>query len=139
MYSRMRIVPLHTLVWLFAVAMMVVSCSEKKIDQKEVVGKTAKLYYEYLLQGKYDAYVDGFHRPDSIPRNYRSQLIDNAKMFMAQQKEEHNGIVGVEVGNVTIDTALHAANVFLVLSYGDSIKEQVLVPMIQKNDIWMMR
>lgn len=140
MTDRLRMNGLRALVWAFAAAMAVLaSCSGGQRDESEVVGKTAKLYYEYLLQGKYEAYVDGFFRPDSIPGGYRSQLTDNARMFVGQQNTEHKGIKTVDVGSVSVDTARHAANVFLILGYGDGVSEQVVVPMIQDNGVWMMR
>ena len=115
------------------------SCSEQKPDQGEVAGRAAKLYYEYLLQGKYDAYVDGFYRPDSIPDSYRSQLVDNAKMFIALQKEEHGGIKSISVASAKADTTAKVANVFLSMTYGDRAKEQILVPMVSHDGQWMMR
>ena len=140
MLSFRRHTGLHILLPLFLCVMALASsCSESKRDEAKVVGNAAKLYYEYLLQGKYEAYVDGFYRPDSIPDGYRSQLIDNAKMFVGSQKEEHQGIKEINVGHVKVDTTQHIANVFLILTYGDKGKEQVVVPMIQKKGMWLMR
>lgn len=105
----------------------------------EVASAAAKEYYKLLLEGKYDEYVDGFYRPDSIPGSYRSQLIDNAKMFMAQQKEERRGLLDVRVVSAKVDTSLHVANVFLILSYGDSTNEEIVVPMVEQKGVWYMR
>ena len=42
------------------------SCGKgEEPNPEELVAKTAKTYYDYLIQGKYDAYVDGFYRPDT--------------------------------------------------------------------------
>ena len=57
-------------------------------DPSDVAAHAAKQYYDYLLEDKYEAFVDGQYRPDSIPASYREQLIVNAKMFVGQQKEE---------------------------------------------------
>ncbi len=108
-------------------------------DPAEVASAAAKEYYKLLLEGKYDEYVDGFYRPDSIPGSYRSQLIDNAKMFMAQQKEERRGLLDVRVVSAKVDTSLHVANVFLILSYGDSTNEEIVVPMVEQKGVWYMR
>ena len=130
----------HILLSVFlGLALTFFACTETKHDEGEVAGRAAKIYYDYLLQGKYDAYVDGFYRPDSIPASYRSQLIDNAKMFIALQKEEHGGIKSVSVARVTVDTVAKAANIFLTVSYGDKEKEQILVPMVKQKGVWMMR
>ena len=69
-----------------ALLLLVVACgSEPKPD--EVAGKAAKLYYDYLVDGKYEMFVDGYYQPDSIPASYREQLVTNAKMFAGQQKD----------------------------------------------------
>ena len=39
------------------------SCGSKKNDPGEIVGKTAKIYYDYLLNGNYDAFVAGMNQP----------------------------------------------------------------------------
>ena len=105
----------------------------------EVAAQAAKVYYEQLLAGKYEHWVDGFYRPDSIPASYRRQLIDNAKMFVGQQKEERRGILDVRVVNGVADTAKHSANVFLLFAFGDSTSEEVVVPMVQHRGVWYMR
>ena len=62
------------------VAVLFVACSpEPKSD--DVVAQTAKVYYDHLLHGQYDHFVDGTYRPDSIPDSYREQLIANARMY----------------------------------------------------------
>lgn len=121
------------------VFLLLCSCSKREVDQGELAAIAAKGYYDLLLEGKYEEYVDGSYRPDSIPQNYRHQLILNAKMFMERQQEKHQGIKQVNVLNANVDTAHHVANVFLSVVYGDSIKEQVVLPMIQVADKWMMK
>ena len=119
------------------VALLQMSCS--KPEPSEVATQTAMLYYDHLLQGRYGDYVAGMYFEDSIPGSYRSQLEDNAKMFMAQQKISRKGITSIQPGHANCDTAHHKADVFLVLTYGDGNTEQVLVPMIEKNGVWYMR
>ncbi len=108
-------------------------------DDVEVAAQSAKVYYDYLLQGQYDDYVAGLHQPDSIPAGYRSQLVANAKMFMQQQRREHRGIKAVRVSHATADAAARTAEVFLVLEYGDGGAEQVLVPMVREGSVWYLR
>lgn len=119
------------------VVMALVACSEP--NPSEVVGQTAKLYYDYLIQGRYREFVDGMNFPDSIPEQYRSQLVDNAKMYVSLQKKEHRGIQRVECVQVKMGSVKHEANVFLSFTFGDGNVEQVLVPMIERNGIWYMR
>lgn len=119
-------------------AFLLLACQQEP-DQGDLAAQAARLYYEQLVNGKYDTFVDGHFQPDSIPGNYRSQLIENAKMFMGQQNEEHQGIKGVRVAGVKADTARHMANVFLVFHYGDSTHEEIVVPMIRYKNLWYMK
>ena len=117
----------------------VTSCKKEEIDPAVVAGNVAKQYYQYLLDGKYEEFVDGYYQPDSIPGVYREQLITNAKMFVGLQKEVHQGMVKVDVAKASVDTANHVANVFLNIAYGDSTTEEVVVPMVLVDGNWMMK
>lgn len=120
--------------------MLLLSCGGKKEDnQTEVAGNAAKQYYSYLLAGDCESFVDGTCHKDSIRSEYRMQLIENARMFIAQQQKEHQGIKSVEVKHVDIDTLRTNANVFLVLTYGDKSTEQVLMPMVNSGGLWYMK
>ncbi|MBM6993155.1 MAG: hypothetical protein I3J02_07825 [Prevotella sp.] len=105
----------------------------------EVAAQAAKTYYDLLIQGKYDQFVDGRYQPDSIPASYREQLLANAKMFVGEQQEAHRGIREVRIANAKADTAHHVANVFLVFVYGDSTNEEILVPMVEHKGVWYTR
>ena len=117
----------------------VTSCKKEEIDPAVVAGNVAKQYYQYLLDGKYEEFVDGYYQPDSIPGVYREQLITNAKMFVGLLKEVHQGMVKVDVAKASVDTANHVANVFLNIAYGDSTTEEVVVPMVLVDGNWMMK
>ena len=103
-------------------------------DPAKPVGKAALHYYQQLLNGNYAAF-----RPDSLPSTYRSQLVLNAKMFIEQQQNEHNGLKSVAVAHATIDEAQHTGNAFLTFTYGDGSSEQVVVPMVEHDGVWYLR
>ena len=128
-------------VWLVILAaMLVIACGGKGGDNpSEMAGRTAKLYYENLLHGRYDVFVDGFYRPDSIPSSYRSQLIDNAGMYVAQMNDDHHGLARVDLIRATADTARNEGRAFLLLCFADSTREEVVVPMVRIENLWMMR
>ena len=99
----------------------------------------AKGYYEHLLKGEYEKFLEGKAGSDSLPEAYREQLLAGYKQFMAQQNSQHNGINDIRVINAMRDTILNYTNVFLMLCFGDSTNEQVSVPMIEYNGSWRMR
>lgn len=121
-------------------AMLLIACGGKSDDNpSEMVGRTAKLYYDNLLHGRYDVFVDGFYRPDSIPGSYRSQLIDNARMYVAQMNDDHHGLYRVDLIRATADTARNEGRAFLLLCFADSTREEIVVPMVRVEKLWMMR
>lgn len=114
------------------------ACSSD-IKTDEQAANTARLYYDYLLQGQYDDYVAGIDGYDEMPETYRRQLTDNARMFMEQQNREHGGIERLRIMRADIDTETQTAQVFLVISYQDGSNEQIMVPMVRNGSLWMMR
>lgn len=121
------------------VALLAVSACQKAQDPKEVVAKVAQTYYDSLLAGNVKYYVEGTFMTDSIPAGYKEELETNMKMFIGQQQAEHQGISSAKVTDVSVDTATNTANVYMTLTYGDSTSEEVLVPMVEKNNVWYLR
>ena len=122
------------------------SCSgEKKPD--DAAAKAAKGYYDSLFAKNYACYVRGMYLPDTIPPGYREQLEANASMFVGRMESEHRGVNGVKILRFVNDTVVSAdkkshvrvADVFLVLNFGDSLNEEVVVPMIFHKGRWLMR
>lgn len=123
---------------LFFIALVSFSCNKEK-DPGQLAASAAKNYYEQLINGKWDGYVNGLYNPDTIPDNYRQQLIENAKMFVGQMDDEHSGLKRVHIEDAKVDTARHTANVFLIFHYGDSTTEEVVVPMVEAKGKWKLR
>nr|WP_296990503.1 hypothetical protein [Prevotella sp.] len=119
--------------------MSLFSCKEKTPDPGYYAGIAAKGYYDMLLEGRYDEFVEGQNMPHRIPEGYRQQLVLNAKMFVEQQKNEHRGMKAFQILDAKADTAHHIADVYLSVTYGDSTKEQIVVPMVEVEKKWKMR
>lgn len=131
----------NSLFLLLALLILSFASCGKPVEPKpeEVAGRAAKAFYDYLIQGKYDAYVDAFYRPDSIPASYREQLIVSAKQYVWQMKTDHQGLQSVEIAGAKADTARHIGSAFLVLGFKDKTKEEIVVPLVLNNGNWMMR
>ena len=122
----------------FVIAAIVYSCrNDKTVDF--AAANAAKEYYDLLVQGQYDAFVDGMNIPERIPDSYRQQLVDNARMFVGDQQQEHLGLREVRVVNCINDTVDGAAHAFLMLCDGDSTIEEVVVPMVKRDGRWLMK
>nr|WP_303256319.1 hypothetical protein [uncultured Prevotella sp.] len=124
---------------ILSIGLVFASCKKETPDPGYFAGIAAKGYYDLLLEGKYNDFVAGYNQPNRIPKGYHEQLLLNAQMFMEQQQEEHKGLAGILVLHAKADTARHVADVFLQMVYGDSTKEQVVVPMVQVHGDWKMR
>ena len=126
-----------TLLLVVVAVFLSVGCGKE--NETEKVAATAKLYYDCLLDGRYDDYVAGIDGSDSIPGSYREQLRDNVKMFLAQQRQLHKDIDEFVISDAVIDADSHTANVFLVVNYADSTSEQIVVPLVERGGVWKMR
>jgi len=109
------------------------------LTPEECASLAAKGYYEHLAAGEYDAYLDGVNGMTDAPADYRRQQRIAAEQFMKRLQQQHKGISAVEVSSAKTDSSLHCTNVFLILCFADSTKEEVCVPMVEKNGLFWMR
>lgn len=119
--------------------MVLGACKSEEPDAGQLAAVAAKGYYDLLLEGKYEEFMAGYNHPNRLPESYRKQLLLNAQMFVEQQQEVHKGMSKVNILNAKADTAHHIADVFLQMEYGDSTKEQIVVPMVEVKGEWKMR
>ena len=126
---------------LIAVALLLAACGEKKknVDQGKLAAKAAKHYYEQLLKGDYEAFLNNENRTNNLPDNYRKQLLLNLKQFVAQQDSVHHGIDSITLGASHFSAKDNTASVFLLFCYGDKTTEQVVVPMVKERGKWILR
>ena len=118
--------------------LLVVSCGSKK-KPDFAAANAARDYYNLLLEGNSDAFVAHMEIADSIPESYREQLVANANMYMDQQQTEHRGIKKVDVLNCVNDSLQSTAQAFLMLCYGDSTVEEIVVPMVKRGGKRLMK
>lgn len=125
--------------FLLLLALGLGACKNEGPDAGQFAAVAAKGYYDLLIEGKLEDFMAGYNQPNRLPESYRKQLLLNAQMFVEQQQEEHKGMVKVNVLNAKVDTAHRVADVFLQMVYGDSTKEQIVVPMVEVKGEWKMR
>ena len=119
--------------------MGLVGCQEVSLEQQ--AAEAAQSYYQRLLDGYPDGFLAGKAAYDEMPADYRDQLVKANEQYMKDVEQKHNGLRSVVVSpNVgRIDSTLHVVYAFLLLSYGDSTKEEDTVPMVQVDGDWKMR
>ena len=74
---------------------------------EEMASIAAKGYYTHLVNGEYEAFLEGKDGADSLPDAYREQLLTSYRQFMAQQNRDHHGILDIRVSNAMTDTTLN--------------------------------
>lgn len=107
--------------------------------REELASLAAKGYYQHLIEGDFDHFLEGRVMADSLPDDYRSQLIDGYSQFLAQQVKARGGINEVRISRAFTDSTQQYTSVLLMLCYGDSTTEEVVVPMVEHNGRWMMK
>ena len=138
---------MRKILFIISVGIVLLSVSCRKEQQADAALLSAKQYYDSLVAGNNAFFIRATYLPDTIPTSYREQLETNAKMFMARQTDEHKGITAVDTVACVHDTipakgdrpAIHTANAFLMLTFGDNEKEEIVVPMIEHDGRWLMR
>lgn len=123
-----------------AIGLLAVSlqCSKARTPEEQA-SEAALANYEQLLAGHYEQFLDGRAGTDCLPDSYREQLLTAYKQFMAGQRQEHGGLKGISVRNAEMDSTLNVMQVFLILSYADSLQEEIVVPMVTENGEWKMK
>ena len=118
-------------------SMLMIACS---LSSEEMASLAAKGYYEHLIQGEYEQYLEGKDGLDrQATEDYWNQLLDNCHQFVRQQETAHRGISEVRVVSAKNDTLQKYTNVFLVLCFGDSTNEEIVVPMVERDGRWKMK
>ena len=121
----------------FLLIALFTSCSTP--SREELASLAAKGYYQHLIDGDYDHFLEGRVMADSLPNDYRSQLIDGYAQFLAQQQKARGGINEVRISRAFTDSTQQYTSVLLMLCFGDSTAEEVVVPMVEHNGRWMMK
>ena len=118
-------------------SMLFLACS---LSSEEMASLAAKGYYDHLIKGEYEQFLEGKELlPTSDDANFRSQLVENYRRFMAAQQTAHGGIREVRIVRAKTDSLQSYTNVFLTLCFGDSTNEEIVVPMVEKEGRWRMR
>lgn len=114
------------------------ACHEEP-NPDDLALQAAKGYYDELLAGNYEAFLNGKATADSMPQNYRNQMILVYRNYMEEQKENHGGLHQVIAVRAQRDTTLHFTHAFLLLHFADSTKEEINIPMVEVKGQWKMK
>lgn len=126
--------------FLLMAILLLCGCSQQDQSSEEQAGIAAKEYYDRLLAGDIDAFLNGKADIDSVPADYRSQMYAACEQYKKELDETHGGVAAITVSNARKDsTQQMMMQAFLLLNFKDSTKEEIIVPMVQRGDVWMLR
>ena len=128
---------MHKLVYLVLSVLLLTACGGA--SREELASLAAKGYYEHLIRGEYDHFLEGRLMADSLPDDYRLQLLDSYHQFITQQQKSRGGINEVRISRAFTDSTQNYTSVLLMLCYADSTYEEVVVPMVERNGRWRMK
>jgi len=122
--------------------LLTASCGENLSPEAAAVKEAKNIVqesYNHLLKGNYEAFLSGRMGGDELPADYREQLLTGYKQFMFQQQKTHGGINEFIVTDTKIDSAQHQILVFLTANYADSLSEEIVIPVIERDGKWKMK
>jgi ssDNA-specific exonuclease RecJ len=111
----------------------------KQLSPEEAAMEAAQKCYQQLFAGDYDSFLAGRADADSLPAGYREQLLTCYKQFRTQQENAHGSMRSITANRAEADTLQKMIEVFLTLSFADSLKEEIVVPMISRDGEWKMK
>lgn len=106
---------------------------------EELASAVAKSSYEALYNHHPELYLDARAGADEMPQSYRSQLLDAYRLHTKEVESRHKGVKRISVSDAQRDSTLQLMQVFLVLEYGDSTHEEIVVPMVEHQGQWLMK
>ena len=118
--------------------LMVCACGSKATE-KQAVEKAVTESYDALLAGRYADYVAMLAGASSRSADYNEQLAANAAMFIEEQQRLHTNIVDVRVADVRVDHGASKAQAFVVMCYGDSTNEEIVLPLVKEDNVWKVQ
>lgn len=123
----------------FTACLCFVACSAGEAKPNFAAAEAAKQYYDSLSRDGYEYFTSQTFRPESIPDNYREQLVANTKMYWRKLCEERGGVKEIRVADCRKDSIGINADAFLLFCFNDSTSEEVVVHMVKQGDKWWMK
>ena len=119
---------------------MVMACSQSQTPEQQAA-EAALSYYNRLLEVYPDGFMAGKVNFDSLPSDYRRQLVKATEQYVADMESQHGGLQSVAISSNVgrSDSTLRLTYAFLLLSFRDSTQEEISVPMVERNGEWLMK
>ena len=123
--------------------MLLLCCAEKApvppVDEGLRAGGVALECYEALyIDNRPETFLNGRIGARGLSDEHRQQLLTLYKQHVMQVNGQHGGVAHIDFVRAESDTALNVMQVFLKMTFVDSIQEEIVVPMLQADGKWRM-
>lgn len=96
----------------------------------------AETYYQNLMAGQYEKYLEGISGACAMLPEQRAQTLQALKAFCQNQQAQHGGMVSVRGVEALLQDK--RAEVYMDIIYADSVSERIVVPMVLEDSVWRM-
>lgn len=110
-----------------------------ELTPQEQALQAAKESYEALYSGHVEAFLDSRAGADSLDAEYRQMLLAAYRQYTEQVNITHHGVDSVVGTRAVMDSTLNVMQAFLTLCFADSTSEEIVVPMVQQGEKWMLK
>ena len=133
---------MNKLVAVVAAVVFLLSCkseSKEGIVEKSTPSEIVETAYGHLLKGEYDGYLSCVQSCDSIPERYHNSLVNVLKQAAENERKERKGIVSAKAIAENTNEKETYSVVRVDITYGDSTKEEIAVPVVKYNGKWRLK
>jgi hypothetical protein len=113
--------------------------SRVDLSEKSSTGarRAAEYFYSLLVKGDAKMYVDNMSQSSEMDSCKYSQFVDLIDQFLYEEKEIRGGIL---VANATEDKMIDTISmVYLDVLFGDSTREEIMLPLVYSRGRWWLR
>ena len=123
------------------ISFLLAACSSggKGSGLQPPTAKEVMEYYELYRSGNYAEYVKAMQSCDDKPADFCKQMADALKQHAARIKEEKGGTVSAEFLRTELHAEHFAADAYLSVTYGDSTKEEIVLPLVFWQEKWRLK
>ena len=99
--------------------------------------EAAEHFYGLLAEGQAQAYVDNMQETASMDSSKYCQYVDLMEQFLQEEKELRGGIIGAKAERDTMVDSV--SMVYLDVLFGDSTREEIVLPVVYTRGRWWIR
>lgn len=124
--------------------MLLLGCASEHKDgaplsaEEQALLRATELYTA-LYMGDVERFLHGRVASDSYDDEYSRQLLDNYRRHVGSVNTDYGGVARVEASRAEPDIVLGVMQAFLVLTYGNGVREEIVVPMVEDGGRWKMK